>query len=75
MRVVPTSNISGLTERLIRVSLTPNESPLNRIHGFRLRCIEPPGHTADQARVMSRYETMDGNWDVRNRYDSLSARV
>ncbi|KAI4220244.1 MAG: hypothetical protein L6R36_007753 [Xanthoria steineri] len=57
--MVPTSNISGLTERLIRVSLTPNEAPLNRIHGFRLRCIEPPGHTACQARVMSKYEAMD----------------
>ena len=57
--MVPTSNISGLTERLIRVSLTPNEAPLNRIHGFRLRYIEPPGHTACQARVMSKYETMD----------------
>ena len=57
--MVPTSNINCLTERLIRVSLAPNEAPLNRIHGFRLRCIEPPGHTACQARILSKYGTMD----------------
>ena len=40
--------------REIYVSLDPKESPMNRVYGFWLRTIEPPGHTDCRTRVLSR---------------------
>ncbi|KAL9595982.1 MAG: hypothetical protein Q9219_006105 [cf. Caloplaca sp. 3 TL-2023] len=52
--MVTASKVGYLTKRLIRVSLTPNEPPLSRIYGFRLRTLEPPGHAAYESRILSR---------------------
>ena len=70
--VIKHSRPHTLRDRLIRVSLDPTEPPLNRVHGFYLRTLQPPGHTSYHARVLSRDATStasdnmvciaDGDW-------------
>lgn len=52
--LIPQSSLELFKERLIRISLDPTEPPLNRVYGFWLRKIEPPGHTSYQTMILSK---------------------
>lgn len=43
-----------LKAREIRVPIDPTKRPLNRVHGFWLRSVRPPGHDACQVRILSK---------------------
>ena len=53
------STLKSFQERLIRVSLNPSEPPLDRVYGFWLRTLEPPGHVDCRPRIFSRSNQSD----------------
>ncbi|KAK2767571.1 hypothetical protein FQN54_003729 [Arachnomyces sp. PD_36] len=52
--LVKYSDCDRFKTRVVRVSVEPTKRPLNRVHGFWLRSVRPPGHDTCQIRVLSK---------------------
>ena len=53
-KLLPLSDLKRSEMRPLRIPVEPTEAPLNRIYGFWLRSLEPPGHTSCQTKILSR---------------------
>jgi Heterokaryon incompatibility protein (HET) len=50
---VEASRLESFKERLIRVPVHPSEPPLNMVHGFWLRTLQPPGYAHCHPAILS----------------------